>query len=118
MSKPKLVISHDERKGVFRIIWQFDDDMGGTLGQNKDNGLGPAPTDKDDWEHWAACKAIMEAPVRQYSRDVEGFFWREAASAKAALALAKAAIKAERPMPEWAQQAIQNGWRAPKGWKP
>jgi hypothetical protein len=40
------------------------------------------------------------------------------ASARAALRLCKAALKAEREMPAWAKTATLAGWKAPKGWQP
>ena len=53
-------------------------------------------------------------------RDHSGFFWETKTAAQAALRVARAAISAgaDRPIPDWAQKALEAGWRAPKGWRP
>jgi hypothetical protein len=57
-----------------------------------------------------------------YNEAVSGggkaFVWYSEASARAALRLCKAALKAEREMPAWAKTATLAGWKAPKGWQP
>jgi hypothetical protein len=105
--------------GEWRIAWVFEDDVGGLLGQSREDGLGPAPSGIDDWEQWAACKAILDA-YPDVERDRESFIWSTESSAKKALRIAKASLKGgqEKPMPEWALKALANGWKPPKGWKP
>jgi len=110
------LIAYEERR-AWHICWVLEDDLGGALGQNRSDGTGPAPDDRDDWEHWAACKAIREMD-RPPKRDSVGFCWDTQSGANAALRIARAALKFERPLPEWASTAIANGWKAPKGWKP
>ncbi len=100
----------------FRIAWYEDGEEGGWLGQDPNDGLGDAPTDSDDWEHWAASGAVRALPSTQ--SDSLSFFWESMSDAKAALRVAKLALKSERPMPDWARTAIANGWKPPRGWKP
>lgn len=102
-----------ERGYNFYLAWFEDGDEGGFLGQDPLDGTGDPPTDRDDWEHWAASKAVSSA-----ERDSYGFTWESERAAKSALALARAALNYERPLPEWAQTALANGWKAPRGWKP
>jgi hypothetical protein len=97
----------------FKLAWFEDGEEGGFLGQDPDDGTGKPPVLRESWEHWAASKAVRPA-----SRDDLGFFWESIGEARSALAKARAALKFERPLPEWAQTAIANGWKAPKGWKP
>jgi len=114
--KATLVIDDDGYK--FRIQWQMDDDLGGYLGQDVTDGVGEANPkwDRDEWEHWAASRAVKDFPGVQ--RDSFGFYWETNKEVRAALTLARAALKHDRPMPEWAKTALAAGWKAPKGWKP
>ena len=124
MAKDRLVI--DSGRHCWRISWLLaeDRDIGGSLGQADKDGRGSAPADRDDWGHWAASKAVREAPVeagRPDGRDTIGFYWKSKAGVQAAMRIVKAALKAgqdARPLPGWAKQAIAAGWKAPKGWKP
>jgi hypothetical protein len=113
----RLVVDHI--LGNWRIVWEFEDDTGGMLGQDKEDGKGEPPKDPDSWEHWAASKAILDA-FPGVERDQNGFFWPTERAAKKALQAVKAVLKAnvpERPMPDWALKALANGWKPPKGWK-
>lgn len=112
----RLIITNERQAPGFRIQWAFeDDDLGGYLCQNADDGKGDPPEDRDAWQHWAASKAVQAAPG--YARDTISAFWETESQAKVALRLAKAALKQERPLPEWAQKALAEGWKPPKGWK-
>lgn len=114
--KAKLMV---EATGhVYRIIWMLEDDLGGYLGQNKKDGTGPAPEEREDWEHWAACKAVLEMPSPKHRQDSTSFYWESESDAKAARRVAAEALKHERPLPAWAKTAIEHGWKPPKGWKP
>ncbi len=77
--------------------------------------MGEAPKDKDEWQQWAASKAIRSVPGVLF--DIIGAFWETEAEARVALRVAKEALKQERPLPEWAKTALAEGWKAPKGWK-
>lgn len=101
---------------VYRIGWRDTDtgDMDAHLGQDSSDGTGRAPTDRDGWEHWAASKAVRETKPK---RDSRGFYWEDRRNVVGALALAKEALKQERPLPDWASRALAAGWKAPKNWK-
>jgi len=51
------------------------------------------------------------------SFDTYGAYWESKKQAQAALRVAKEALKQERPLPDWAQKALEAGWTPPKGWK-
>lgn len=116
--KDKLVLEED-RGGMWRIKWVVAEDDwgdGAVLGEGTDKDWeGPAPTSREDWEHWAAQRAA--STTAGVERDLNGFFWESTRDARAALRVAKEALKQERPMPEWATKALAEGWKPPKGWK-
>lgn len=109
------------KMGVFRtpegfgIAWIDDDENYG-----ESDGLYLGEDGGDDAEHMAATNAARAV------RDPEetsggGLCWHTATDAKAALRVAKAAVKALReckPWPEWATTALAAGWKPPKGWAP
>jgi hypothetical protein len=109
----KLIIAEENHK--FRIQWQFDDDDGGYLCQDKSDVEGDAPKERDEWSHWAASRAVQHLEGIQH--DSFSAYWENEKQARAALRVAKEALKQERPMPEWAQTALAEGWTPPKGWK-
>ena len=113
---PTLVL--EEARGRFYLCWQYPEDTGGVLGQDPSDGEGSCPDDKDQdaWEHWVASKAIRSC--KEVQRDPYGFYFESEALAKKALRVAKAALKADKPIPEWAEKALAAGWKPPKGWKP
>lgn len=54
-------------------------------------------------------------------RGSSAFYWESLTLAKRALACARRmekAFKVDRPLPDWALEAIAHGWKPPKGWKP
>ncbi len=116
--KDKLVLEED-RGGMWRIKWVIAEDDwgdGAVLGEGTAKDWeGPAPTSREDWEHWAAQRAA--SATAGVERDQNGFFWESTRDAKAALRVAKEALKQDRPMPEWATKALAAGWKPPKGWK-
>jgi hypothetical protein len=111
----KLVVDCDRNR--WRLSWAFEDDVGGSLGQNSKDGEGEPLSgwSRGDWEHWAASKAVKNLPGVE--RDSCGFYWESEAQARKALRVAKEALKQERPLPEWAVQALKAGWKPPKNWK-
>jgi hypothetical protein len=128
----KLVV--DEIGGEWRIAWflEEDGDYGSVLGEHtyKQADL-DAAKDTEDREDIAATLAVQALkPERSGPNSHAGysgaFYWESQAAAKKALAVANAAIKADKlraeknhvGWPEWALTALANGWKAPKGWKP
>lgn len=111
--KDKLEVRHD--RGIYRITWWIAED--GDYGADLEPTSKPEPTERDEWEWWAANKAAAEATPKPQT-DRNGFFWESNAAATTALRQIKAALKVERPLPEWAKQALAAGWPMPKGWKP
>ena len=105
--KPVLFID-EFLGGRYRIGWDcHDGDAGaGYLGMDRKDGLGPCPTDSEDWEQWAPSKAMRDAGVP--------FEMESLTEARFALRIAKAALKGERPMPTWAIEALNAGWKPPK----
>jgi hypothetical protein len=70
---------------------------------------------------WLTMIAYLAvAKLNGIQRDASGFFWDTRSAAQSALRVAKAAIKAgvDRPIPDWARQALAAKWTPPKGWKP
>ncbi len=102
------------------ISWFFpeEDDVGGSVGDELYTETDLKTLDASDVDATVAYLAV--AKLAGIQRDARGFFWETDAAAKSALRVAKAAIKAgvDRPLPDWAQQALAAGWTAPKGWKP
>ncbi len=111
----KLVLTEERYR--YYIQWEEDDDLGGYLCQSDSDGKGPPPTDRDEWEHWAASKAVREMPGFQERGDMWGGWWDNEKEALAALRVAREVLKQDRPMPDWAQKALAEGWKPPKGWK-
>lgn len=111
----KLVVFED--KYMFRIGWEFEEDgMGAVVGESwtrHDVDKSP-PTDREEWECWMAAKIASTSPGVQHSF---GFCWETSAEARAVLRQIKEAFKQDRPLPDWAQKALAEGWKPPKGWK-
>lgn len=101
---------------AYAIGWSEDGECDAQLGQSADDGQGPEPTDRDDWEWWKASKVCIELGA---TRNVErGFFsFGSYAKAKEALTRIKLELQQERPLPDWATRALEQGWKPPKGWK-
>jgi hypothetical protein len=114
----KLVVQFAFGRDYFRIFWEDGEDVGGHLCQDKTDGEGPPPVDRDDWEHWCASRAVRTAPGVQF--DSFGAYWETEKEALAALRIARAALSQDqdRELPEWAKTAISQGWKAPKNWTP
>lgn len=118
MSEPYLVV--DGSRDKLRLSWYLpqDDDIGGNLGEfihTEADLLTASPEDIDE-----VIAYLTVAKMPNVESDFSGFYWETQKAAKAALSIVKAAIKAgvDRPLPEWAKQALAAGWKAPKGWKP
>jgi hypothetical protein len=116
MKKDRLVLV--DKAYHFSIKWYLaeEHDFGATLGEDSRPPSSKPPADRGDWEHWAANKALWEMQPRP-RRNKEGFYWDTRAEAMRALAVVKEVMKQGRPMPEWAQKALAEGWKPPKGWR-
>jgi len=121
----KLVV--DEIDGEWRIVWWLDDDdHGAILGEilYTQEDLDREP-DQETRDHIAASLAV-QALGPERGTAYRSFFWEQRSDAVKALAVAKAAIKADRLLgkeehrgwPSWALTALANGWTPPKKWKP
>lgn len=111
----RLVIESDN-ESCWRIQWEDPDDgLGGYLCQSRKDGYGEAPSDREEWEHWAASKAARGATGVKY--DGTSAYWETKNEATGALRLARAALKQERELPAWAKTALEQGWKPPRGWK-
>lgn len=112
----KLVVTEENHR--FMIQWEEEGDLGGYLCQSETDGTGDPPQDREEWEHWAASKAVRSAPGVQFQGTFGfGAWWETEREALAALRIAKEALKQEREMPDWAKAALAAGWKPPKGWK-
>lgn len=117
MSKERLAIYEDSC--VYRLRWYFpdEDDWGMILGEDLKD-LDRADYEAE-WDHRAASMAVKGMSGVELDRD--GFWWDSKSAAQVALQVARRAIKSkgeEKPWPEWARKALEQGWRPPKGWRP
>ena len=128
MSKAdKLVVEEINRE--WRIVWWLadDDDHGAILGEIffTQEDLDSEP-DQETRDHIAASLAVQALNPERGTTAYRSFFWERRSDAVKALAVAKAAIKADRLQgkeehrgwPSWALTALANGWTPPKKWKP
>jgi hypothetical protein len=126
----QLVVDH--YAGGIRIVWSLDDgdDIGAILGERHGEKLpSQPPKDDADAECWyadqEARKIFKDAGGESMFKDSAGYFWETEKQAEAALKriqttidLGMARRRGEKPLPEWAQEALKQGWKPPKGWKP
>jgi len=110
----ELVI--EEIGNIFYLCWEDEDGVGATLGDDPEDGTGPAPSDLDEYEHWLACNV---APTTGGCiNGPRGYAWETLHEAKQACRAINIRLKLPRGLPTWAQTAINAGWKPPKGWKP
>lgn len=121
MAKDKLTLVR--RFDGYRIqweLWEFaDGEEGAILGEDHPYCIRrkSPPKDPDLLEHWAATRAVADAPG--VNRDEYGYLWHKQSEAADALRAARAALRgARRSMPQWAMKAMANGWTPPRGRKP
>jgi hypothetical protein len=114
VSKDKLVIEEGQY-GRYRIGWFLADhqEMGVMLGQRLMQQESP-PEDRDVWESWMAERTAAETSPEH---DIDGYYWETKVAATAALRHIREALRQDRSLPEWAQKALAEGWKPPKGWK-
>lgn len=114
--KDRLTIMEDHY--TFGLIWIVDGEEGAEVGDCPISGRGPEPDDRSDWECWVAERIAAESGAAT-PRRCYGFRWETRSQATAVLRQIKEAWRhRERPLPDWAKQALAAGWKAPKGWKP
>ena len=116
---PYLIVNDSESNNwKYRLSWYLPDDgdIGGSVGDMSYTEIDLKELDDVD----VAIVYLAVAKLDGIQRDFSGFFWETQAAAQSALRIAKAAIAAgvDRPLPDWARQALAAGWKAPKGWKP
>jgi hypothetical protein len=120
-STPHLIVDDTESGNwKYRLSWYFpeDNDIGGSVGDSLYTEIDLKTLDALDVDCAIAYLAV--AKFNGIQRDARGFFWDTRSAAQSALRVAKAAIKAgvDRPIPDWARQALAAKWTPPKGWKP
>lgn len=111
----KLVVHEDDWK--FRLAWEFEDDIGGTIcdeAEYKKYSEENQPEDRETWECWIASTIAKQSAAEH---DSFGFYWKSLSDARKVLNQIKLRFKQDRPLPEWAKTALAAGWKAPKGWK-
>jgi hypothetical protein len=115
MANPRLGI--DECSRNYHIGWYFPDEgeFGAYLGDTVTSKK-PNPDDQDEWENWIATQSVREA-FPDVHRGLRGFEFETRKEAQAAMRIAKAAMKQNKLMPEWATKALAAGWKPPKGWR-
>lgn len=115
MSKARLIVEWDRTAWV--VGWCDDEDGLGLI-------LGPREARGEDADTDAAVRAIasLDGVGKPDWTNASGEWrWETGGGARAALRVAKAAIKAndgKRPLPAWAVSALAAGWKAPRGWRP
>ena len=110
---------HDEfPDGLWYLSWYdpSEGDYGATLGECLTDGTGDAPANRGDWEHYIAVKTIHDL-FPDTRRTDRGWAWESRSAAAKAWSAVKQAMNQERPLPEWAKTALQEGWKPPKTWK-
>lgn len=108
------------REYEWTIVWIIDGDTGATLGQDVYKDADLARVDDDSWDHIAATLAVSKTKGAKHNDRRHQYEWERLEDAKAALRVARAAVKDKsgKPLPEWAVKALAAGWKAPKGWSP
>lgn len=108
----KVITTHE--MSAWRLAWNQEESA--LIGDDlKWLTISTPPVDREAWESWAATRAAAETKPR---RDHFGYCWDTQKEAAAVARVVNAALKVERPLPEWAKQALAAGWPMPKGWKP
>ena len=114
MAKDRLVVEYHNGSRTYGIQWALaDGEMGAWLCESKEDGEGPAPKDRGNYEHWLANKL-----ARGLSDPDSPGKWEFEAPARRALKVIRTQLALPRELPEWAKTALEAGWTPPKGWKP
>jgi hypothetical protein len=103
----------------YALIWFIDGEEGLRIGEDWHTLLDVSKesVDVEQREDWV-CAHIAFSFSPDY---LEPFFlWDSRSRAADALRAIKSALKmhrANKPLPEWAQTALAQGWKPPKNWK-
>ena len=117
----------DGHHGTYRIAWFIDGHEGATLGDGGETAAqlakkikaatGSSSEAKSSREYYSASLVMFATDGMK--RDSRGFYWESISDAKAALKVARLAVKnCDHPWPDWAIKAKAAGWSPPRGWKP
>ena len=112
--KDKLKI-YDESHNKWRLQWYLadEDDLGYSLGEDP-NPSKEIPIESEERDIWIADNAALDTNPE---RDDYSFYWESKIKAQQALRSINLALKQNRPLPDWAIKATEQGWKPPKGWK-
>jgi len=104
----------------YALVWEYEGELGGYIGETwkESSALQEVSPTSEDYEAW-----LWDSTAFKFDPDYKDpfFMWDSKTKAANALRAVKAALKAhalKKPLPEWAQMALVNGWKAPRGWKP
>lgn len=120
MAKDQLMVVEDREGYRFRLQWWLaeSEDMGLTLGEGGPN-VNAAEVDPE-----TAIAYGIVLKEENLERDSRGWYWESKTQAMSVLSKIKVAWKVEKankanqPWPHWAVQALEAGWKPPKGWMP
>lgn len=129
MPKDRIVIEGEP--GEYYLQWYIaeEHDLAAVIGDENatEELLAKQPSGSGNWD-FVACELEARKAAKATGAYLKSlgmysgcFLWERRSDAAAALKLIKAGVaarKANRPMPDWAVQALANGWKAPKGWTP
>lgn len=101
------------RNQGYGIVWICDGEQGAWLCESKDDGEGPEPKERGNYEHWLANRV-----ARSMSDPESPGLWESEAAARRALKAIRVQLALPRELPAWAKTALEAGWQPPKGWKP
>lgn len=119
----KLVVTENNFGQLgYVLVWLDTEDReyGAKIGER--GLLHNPPTDVDDpeWDDKMATYLAGQDYTANYNT-LCGFWWERKSEAARCLARIKNEWKialSKRPWPEWAQTALREGWKPPKGWSP
>lgn len=118
-TKLDIIEERDSRYAIAWIVYEeeFGEDIGSYLGDMWDTvkDLKEAPVEREMNEIWLA-----EHTAYRFNPNIDSYFyWNTRAQALDVLRAVRFALKnIDRPLPEWAKEALSHGWKAPRGWKP
>lgn len=113
MVKDVLRIS-EHTCGQYYIAWYCDGEEGACVGEFRDRN--------DRVDDMSITEDVAKDDQNaSFVPRFNVYMWDSLTHARAALKKMKLAIKLaedNKPLPEWARKALDEGWIPPKGWKP